>query len=150
MRKNKGEKKCVKCQVKELETARENFELKIASLSITPDTIIKVLQYAMEAVEATALTGAEKKNAVIDIVRKVVVDAPLDDHTEKILVEMIEDGIVGHTIDIIVSASRGNLNLEGVTGASRVVCTNLMPYLGRWLRRCLTQCLSKKNQSTDE
>ena len=142
-------KKGKKNQVKDLETAKKNFELKIASLSITPDTIIKVLQYAMEAVEVTTLTGEEKKKAVIDIVCKVVADAPLDDRTEKILVEMIEDGIIGHTIDIIVSASRGNLNLEGVTGASRVVCTNLMPHLGRWLRRYVTRCLPKKNQSTD-
>lgn len=129
---------------KDIETARKAFEFKIASLTITPDTIVTVLQYAMEAVEVTTLTGQEKKKAVIDIVRKAVVDAPIDDHIEKIILEMIDDGIVSHTIDIIVSASRGNLNLKGMASASQVVCTNLVPHLG-W---CLTWCFSKKTQST--
>lgn len=98
----------------------------------------------MEAVEVTTLSGEEKKKAVIEIVEKAVVDTPMDDHIEKILLEMIEDGIVSHTIDIIVSASRGNLNLNGVAGASQVVCTNLVPHIGT----CLTWCFSKSTQST--
>lgn len=129
---------------KEIETAKKAFAFKIASFTITPNTIITVLQYAMEAVEVTTLTGEEKKKAVIDIVRKAVVDAPMDDHVENILLEMIDDGVVSHTIDIIVSASRGNLNLKGVAGASQIVCTNIVPHLGR----CLTWCFSKKTQST--
>lgn len=98
----------------------------------------------MEAVEVTTLKGNEKKKAVMDIVRKAVVDAPMEDHIEKILLEMIDDGIVSHTIDIIVSASRGNINLNGMANASQVVCTNLVPHLGT----CLTWCFSKKTQST--
>jgi hypothetical protein len=128
---------------KDIETAIKAFKFKITSLTITPDTIMTVLQYAMEAVEVTMLTGAEKKKAVIDIVRKAVVDAPMEDHIENILIEMIDDGIVSHTIDIIVSASRGNLNLNGMAKASQVVCTNLVPHLGT----CLTWCFSKKPHS---
>ena len=129
---------------KHIETARKDFEFKITSLTITPDTIVTVLQYAMEAVEVTTLTGAEKKKAVMDIVRKAVVDAPMEDHMEKILIEMIDDGIVSHTIDIIVSASRGNVNLNGMANASQIVCTNILPHLGT----CLSWCFSKKTQST--
>ena len=126
---------------KGLEVARKNFQFKIASLTITPDTIITVLQYAMEAIEVTKLTGAEKKTAVIDIVTQAVKDAPMQENIEKILLEIIEDGILSHTIDIIVSASRGNLNLNGVAGASQVLCTNLVPHLGS----CMTWCFSKKS-----
>lgn len=133
-----------KTKGKDIETARRAFEIKIASLTITPDTIITVLQYAMEAVEVTALKGNEKKKAVMDIIRKAVEDAPMEDHIEKILLEMIDDGIVSHTIDIIVSASRGNINLNGMANASQVVCTNLVPHLGT----CLTWCFSKKTKKT--
>ena len=133
-----------KTRQKDIETARRAFEFKVASLTITPDTIITVLQYAMEAVEVTTLKGDEKKKAVMDIVRKAVVDAPMEDHIEKILLEMIDDGIVSHTIDIIVSASRGNINLNGMANASQIVCTNLVPHFGT----CLTWCFSKKTQST--
>lgn len=133
-----------KTKEKDIEIARKAFEFKVASLTITPDTIITVLQYAMEAVEVTTLKGDEKKKSVMDIVRKAVVDAPMEHHIEKILLEMIDDGIVSHTIDIIVSASRGNINLNGMANASQVVCTNLVPHLGT----CLTSCFSKKTQST--
>jgi hypothetical protein len=98
----------------------------------------------MEAVEVTTLKGDEKKKAAMDIVRKAVVDAPMEDHIENILLEMIDDGIVSHTIDIIVSASRGNVNLNGMANASQVVCKKLVPHLGT----CLTWCFSKKTQST--
>lgn len=136
-----------KTKEKDMETAKKAFEFNISSLTITPDTIVAVLQYAMEAVEVTTLTGDEKKKAVMDIVRKAVLDAPMEDHIEKILIEMIDDGIVSHTIDIIVSASRGNLNLNGMAKASQVVCTHFpkwVPHLGK----CLTWCFSKKTQST--
>lgn len=129
---------------KDIDTAIKAFEFKIASLTITPDTIVTVLQYAMEAVEVTTLTGAQKKKAVMDIIRKAVIDAPMEDHIENILIEMIDDGIVSHVIDIIVSASRGNVNLNGMANASQVVCTNLIPHLGT----CLTSCFSKKTHST--
>jgi len=133
----------IKFNMTDIETARKNFEFKIASLTITPDTMITVLQYAMEAVEVTTLTGNEKKTAVMDIVKKAVVDAPMDSDIKTILLEMIEDGIVSHTIDIIISASRGNLNLNSVAGASQVVCTNLTPHIG-W---CISWCFSKKVQT---
>eukprot|EP00966_Prymnesium_polylepis_P334929 7390279-Prymnesium_polylepis.2 len=122
----------------------------MASLTITPDTIITVLQYAMEAVEITTLTGDEKKTAVMEIVKKAVIDAPMDTDVENILLEMIEDGIVSHIIDIIVSASRGELNLKRVASASQVVCTNIVPHLGTCifhLGRCMTSCFVKKKRT---
>uniref|UniRef100_A0A6C0J033 Uncharacterized protein n=1 Tax=viral metagenome TaxID=1070528 RepID=A0A6C0J033_9ZZZZ len=128
----------------DIETARRACEFKIASLNITPDTIVTVLQYAMEAVEVTTLKGDEKKKAVMDIVRKTVEDVPTQNYMKKTLIEMIDNGIVSHTIDIIVSASRGNLNLNGMANTSKVVCTNLIPHLGT----CLKWCFSKKTQST--
>lgn len=123
-----------------LEDAKKNFEFKIASLTITPESIITVLQYAMEAVEVTTLTGEEKKAAVIDILEQAVLDSPMYEHIKRSILQMIEDGIVSHMIDIIVSASRGKLNLNGVSNASQILCTNVVPHFGR----CITSCLSKK------
>lgn len=120
-----------------LEGAQNEFELKVASLVISPSTIILVLQYAMEAVELTTLSGAEKKHAVVQLVKKAVVDAPIDSGVESILLEMIDDGIIGHTIDIIVSASRGELNLNGVAKTSQIMCSNLAPL-------CVSSCFSMR------
>ena len=96
----------------ELERVQTSFRLRVANIEVSPATIVLILQYAMEAVEASVLHGLEKRGAVVHLVRRVVVDAPIDDRVEAILVEMIDDGIVGHIIDITVAASRGKLHLN--------------------------------------
>ncbi len=135
----------VKHMTKDVDVARASFHVKIASLSISTDSIVTVLQYAMEAVEATTLSGADKKNAVMELVKDVVTDAPIDAQTQSILLEMIQDGIVGHTIDIIVAASRGKVHLNGMAQASQIVCTNLLPYIGK----CMTCCFPCKQPTID-
>ena len=112
-----------------VEKVKEDFKFKIGNISITPDSIIMILQYAMEIVELTTLSGPEKKAAVIELVRDAVVDAPMDDHVESILLEMIDDGILSHTINVIVSATRGELHLNGVMNASKIACFSLAPHL---------------------
>lgn len=116
--------------------AKEDFIFKLGNMSITPESIILVLQYAMEIVELTTLTGPEKKTAVMDLVRSAVVDAPMDDHIEKILIEMIDDGILSHTIDIIVSAARGELHLNAVVNASKIACSSIAPHTASVLAKC--------------
>lgn len=112
--------------------AKEDFMLKVGSMHITPDSIILVLRYAMEVVELTTLTGPDKKTAAIELVRNAVLDAPMDDNVESLLLKMIDDGILSHTVDVIVSAARGELHLNGVMNASKIACSSLAP--------CLTKC----------
>lgn len=107
-----------------LESVQSEFQLKIASLTISPETIVTVLQYAMEVVEITAMTGEEKKKAVMELVRRAVTDAPISDGTEVILLEMIDDGIISHMIDAIVSASRGKFHLNALASTGKIVATN--------------------------
>ena len=121
----------------DLETMKTDFQAKISLVTVSPESIMLILQYAMETVELTTLKGEAKKDAVVDLVRNVVVDAPIDSKVESILLEMIDDGIIKHTIDVIVSASRGRLNLNGVTSAGQIVCSNIAPHLGK----CMTSCL---------
>ena len=116
--------------------AKEDLYFKLGDMSITPDSIILVLQYAMEIVELTTLTGPEKKAAVIELVRSAVVDTPMDDHIESILLEMIDDGIISHTIDIIVSAARGQLHLNAVMSASTIACSSISPHTASVLAKC--------------
>lgn len=116
--------------------AKKDLIFKLGDMSITPDSIILVLQYTMEIVELTTLTGPEKKTAVMELVRSAVIDAPMDAHIEKILLEMIDDGILSHTIDIIVSAARGELHLNAVMSASTIACSSIAPHTASVLAKC--------------
>lgn len=123
----------------DLHTMDSEFRSKISSLYVTPDTIILILKYAMEAVEATSLTGMQKKAKVIELVKRAIIDTPIDVDAKRSLLQMITDGIVSHTIDVIVSASRGELNLNSAAAASGIVCNNLAPHFSK----CITSLCSK-------
>lgn len=111
-----------------VEKAKQDFALKLGNMSVTPDSIILVLKYAMEIIEVTTLSGPDKKSAVIQLVERAVIDARMDEHVETILLEMINYGILSHTIDIVVSATRGELHLNGVMGASQIACSSLVTH----------------------
>ena len=68
----------------------------------------------MEIVEATKLKGKEQKVLVEKIVRKIVNDSPLEESKKSIVISMLDEGIVGDVIDLVVSATRGELNINTV------------------------------------
>ena len=80
-------------------------ELKKNNIDVTPDTITSVITMAMELVEASQVKGEEQKRLVTEVVRKIVVDAPIADD-EKLLLDMIDQGVVGNVIELVVSATR--------------------------------------------
>ena len=95
---------------------------KIGEVQITPQTIIKVLRYAMEIVEASSAKGEEQKKLVEKLVRRVVVDAPISDFKEKMMLDMIDEGILGDMASLVVSASKGELNINAVAEVAGVCC----------------------------
>ena len=75
--------------------ARLQLKLESKGIVVTSKTITIVIKIAMEIVEASALKGVEQKILVEKLVKKVVKDAPIADDKEKLLLDMIDEGIVG-------------------------------------------------------
>ena len=101
---------------------------KTKDTEINSTTIIKVIKIAMEIVEATQLKGIAQKKLVNKLVRQIVVDAPISDKKEALLLEMIDEGIVGDMIDLVISASHGELDLNAVQDVAKNCCSNLMEH----------------------
>lgn len=91
-------------------------------IDINAKTIISVVRFAMEIVEATTLKGEEQRVLVEKLVRQVIIDAPINDSKEQILLYMIDQGIVGDIIDLVVSATKGELNVNAAIEISKVCC----------------------------
>jgi hypothetical protein len=104
----------------------ENFydelKKKITNLDITPQTIIKILQYSMEIVELSEAKGDEQKKLVEKLVKQVIIDAPISDLKEKLLLDMIEEGILGDMASLVVSATKGELNINAMVEVAGVCC----------------------------
>ena len=95
---------------------------KITNIEITPQTIIKVLRMSMEIVEATEAKGEAQKTLVEALVKQVVVDAPISDFKEKMLLSMIDEGILGDMASLVVSATKGELNINAAVEVAGVCC----------------------------
>ena len=98
---------------------------KIGDMEITADTVISVLKFSMECAECTDLKGAEKKDLAIKLVRQVIVDAPICDEKEKLLLDMIDQNVLHNMIDLVVDATHGRLDVDTVTQVASGCCALL-------------------------
>jgi len=96
--------------------------LKERNIEVSSKTITQIVKIAMEIVEATKLKGQDQKTLVEKIVRKIVTEAPLDESKKNIVIAMLDEGIVGDVIDLVVSATRGELDINSVEKVATSCC----------------------------
>jgi nucleotide-binding universal stress UspA family protein len=84
----------------------------MGDLGVSPATLMQVVKYVMEVVEGKPVKGKEQKELALSILGKIVEESDLEDSSKAICNIMIEEGIVGNTIDLVVDASRGKLNIN--------------------------------------
>ena len=100
-------------------------------------TLHLVIKYAMEAVEKRNLKGLGQKHIVVSIINELIKELPESD--EKNLLNGISlSGGIGNTIDLIVDATKGKLNVNVVADVATKSC--FMP--------CMSYLFSKIKKST--
>lgn len=105
---------------------------RLGGREVNPQNLMVIVKYAMEVVELTKLKGSEQRQMVVDVVKQVVVDAPISDEREKLCLDMIESGVLGQTIDLVVDASKGHLDINRVATLAENCCFS---FLGSRRRR---------------
>ena len=90
----------------------EKLKEKIGSTKISSQTIHIVLKEAMELVEELNIPGSVKKDNVIKIVKTLVLDLTEIEYEEKLILSIIDNNILENTMDLVIKASRGELNLN--------------------------------------
>ena len=103
-----------------------NSALASRGIEITSKTITTVIKISMEIVEATNLKGVEQKKLVEKLVRKVVKDAPITHEKEKLLLDMIDEGVVGDVVDLVVAATNGEVNVNAAEQAAVGCCLAIL------------------------
>ena len=96
--------------------------LKERNIEVSSKTITQIVKIAMEIVEATKLKGKEQKVLVERIVRKIVNDSPLEESKKSIVISMLDEGIVGDVIDLVISATKGELDINTVEEVATGCC----------------------------
>ena len=105
---------------------------RIVDKEVNAATLMIILRVSMEIVEATRLKGAAQKELAKRLIRQVVVDAPIADEREKLLLDMIDQNVIENTIDLIVAATRGELDINSV---QEVVKTCCLPFVSKLVKK---------------
>jgi len=101
----------------------------IDGFELNSHNVIKLLRITIEIVEVVNLKGNEKKLLVIDLVKKFIDESDIDNTEKKICLELITSGTLGETIDLVVDASNGNLNINNVIDLGSSCCAILLKKL---------------------
>lgn len=110
------------------------YDALIAKLNpsqIKPENIMIYVKYAMEIVEGTPLKGIAQKQLVIDVIRKLIVTAKLSTVNESLCMDFIDSGALSQTIDLIVDASKGKLNINKPIVLIKRILTCCLAFLNR-------------------
>tara|TARA_Y100000996_G_C22465565_1_gene619904 strand:+ start:232 stop:627 length:396 start_codon:yes stop_codon:yes gene_type:complete len=95
---------------------------KIGKMEITTSSIIVILRFAMEVVEATQLKGSAQRDLCTSLVKDVVIAAPLSGDKEKLILDMIDSGVLSNTIELVVDATHGELDINAAVGIATGCC----------------------------
>lgn len=105
----------------ELEKIKSEVFNKVKNIGISKKTLHTFLQIIIETVEQKQIKGEAKKELAILIMTDLVELIPRGDEKEFIL-ELIHNGTIGNMIDLVVLASRGEVNVNKVIAVSSNCC----------------------------
>jgi hypothetical protein len=128
-------KEMVTIVVKDFAYCKEEFlrNIKENNVSISPETIMRLLRMAMVIVEKTNETGSKKKEFVLNLLTEVVMtnDMMILQHKQEAL-HLIKGGIVSDAIDFLIDATRGKFDVNKAEKIAEEVA-----------KSCFTICLER-------
>lgn len=85
----------------------------IKSKKINQSTIISIIVIAMQLINKNnSITGYEKKQLVLQVIKEVINTQDSLDQTDKMSLNILVDTVGSNMIDNLIAASKGKLNLK--------------------------------------
>jgi len=88
--------------------------------------IFHYLKVIIENVERENLKGHEKKELAIRILEDIIKASALDDAKQTYCLSLIEHGVVSSSIDLIISAASGDLEVNMNIKTAESICNNFI------------------------
>lgn len=88
--------------------------------------IFKYLKLIIENVERENLKGNEKKNLAIRILEDIIKVSSLDNAKQTYCLSLIEHGVISNSIDLIISAASGNLEVNMDINTAQAACSQFI------------------------
>jgi len=114
----------------------EELNKQIEHIKVGSQTLMLILEYVIEFVEKIEnVKGNKKKGIALLLIKRVVENADLEDEDRALCMAMINNGIVGDTIDLVINAVNGKLDLEDVIETGSKCCVFILLNLFREQQR---------------
>ena len=120
---------------------------RIGLTELTSESIHLILKESMELVDELNISGSEKKDNVKNIVKTLVNDLVKDGNEKRLLLEIIDNNILENTIDLIVKASKNEININNKERQKTL--TQYFSISLRIVARLITMCKPKKNKNKE-
>jgi len=121
--------------IKDFAYCKEEFfkSIKENNISISPETIMRLLRMAMIVVEQTNESGSKKKEFAIKLLEEVVMSNDIMAIEDKLVaINIIKGGVVSDAIDFLIDATKGNFNVNKVEKIAEEVA-----------KSCFTACFER-------
>jgi hypothetical protein len=89
---------------------------RIASLGLTPASIITAMRHAMEIVEALTVKGEAQKDIAVALVKEVLQETDID---AGLLAAVVDGGMLGSAVELVIAATQGDLAVNARRHARR-------------------------------
>jgi len=102
-------------------------------LGISPSTLSLVIKYTMEAVEKTPTKGPAQMDFALRVIGDLIGELPSSDE-KAFLSQTLDNGGIKNTIELIVQATRGEINVNQVVEVAAKSC--LQPCIDYIASKC--------------
>ena len=116
---------------KDIVAEKVRAEMRKQKICISKSTIIGVMRIAMEVIEGEPVKGSMQKELAISVIGDIVDNSSMDDDEKQTCRMMIDGGLLSDTIDMIIDATRGKLNINKVKSIGTRCCAIASRILGR-------------------
>lgn len=106
-------------------------------ISLDEKSLMTIVRYSMELVELHNLNGESKKKFVLDMIKKLAVEQ-LDEDKAEIISRLVDSGVVESAIDMLILASKGELDINKVKEEAIEVAEEVVQEAAS---SCFTACL---------
>ena len=109
----------------------KNATLDVLGILDNDNRIFDYLKIIIENIEHENFKGHEKKELALRILRDIITESSLDQMKQTFCISLIDNGVIGNSIDIIISAASGNLEVNMTMNTAETVCSRFIIPCGK-------------------
>jgi hypothetical protein len=107
------------------QTFSKKMNEKMADVGIKPSTLHILIKYVIEEIETMPVKGVFQKQLALRLINDLINNMADDNPDKQILRSLYESESISHTIELVVSASKGQININHVESC---VCSCIKAY----------------------